>query len=208
MRAVVTSLAVVCHRLAPIRFGVSARSTLAALAFAAAAAGAVNPWRVDRGEVRVVCPMTIGGSFDATTTALSGTLTAGAAGAPTLDGSLVVDLRTLDTGIGLRNEHLRENYLEVEKGPQFERATLSAIALAGLDPAAPAGKGTFTGSLTLHGVTQPVTGQVEVRQSGAGLQVSASFPVALMAYGIPKPRYLGIGVKDTVMVEVAFPVSR
>lgn len=208
MRAVVAGLAVVCHRVAPIRFGVSAKSTLVALALAGAAAGGANTWRVEQGEVRVICPMTIGGSFDATTTALSGTLAAGAGGTRTLDGSLAVDLRTLDTGIGLRNDHLRGNYLEVEKGPQFGTATLSAIGLGGLDPSAPAGRGTFTGSLTLHGVTQPVTGQVEVRQTGAGLQVRASFPVALMAYGIRKPRYLGIGVKDTVEVEVAFSVPR
>jgi hypothetical protein len=38
--------------------------------------------------------------------------------------------------------------------------------------------------------------------------VMASFPVVLSAYTIPTPRYLGIGVKDTVQVEVAFAVSR
>ena len=31
--------------------------------------------------------------------------------------SFSVDLRTLDTGIGLRNAHLRDNYLEVSRGP-------------------------------------------------------------------------------------------
>jgi polyisoprenoid-binding protein YceI len=202
------NLAGVCRLVAPIRFGASVKSTLVALALAGATVGGADAWRVEQGQVRVICPMTIGGSFDATTTALSGTLTAGAGGLRTLDGRLAVDLRTLDTGIGLRNDHLRGNYLEVEKGPLFETAALSAIGLGGLDPSAPAGRGTFTGSLTLHGVTQPVTGQVEVRQTGAGLQVRASFPVALMAYGIRKPRYLGIGVKDTVEVEVAFSVSR
>jgi polyisoprenoid-binding protein YceI len=119
-----------------------------------------------------------------------------------------VDLRTLDTGIGLRNEHLRENYLEVDKAPRFDTATLSEIDLDGLNPDAPEGKGTFTGVLTLHGVTQRVDGAVDVRQTGAGLRVKASFPVELPAYGIRKPRYLGIGVKDTVQVEVAFAVSR
>jgi hypothetical protein len=76
-----------------------------------------NTWRVGRGDVRVTCPMTIGGSFDAKTTALTGAVTASARGSRAFDGSLTVDLRTLDTGIGLRNEHLRENYLEVDKGP-------------------------------------------------------------------------------------------
>ena len=151
--------------------------------------------------------MTIGGSFDAKTTALSGSVTASATGSR-VDGTLAVDLRTLDTGIGLRNEHLRNNYLEVDKGPRFDTATLSEIDLNGFNPDAPEGKGSFTGLLTLHGVTQTVTGAVDVRQTDAGLRVKASFPVELSDYSIRKPRYLGIGVKDIVQVEVAFDVSR
>lgn len=165
-------------------------------------------WQVGQADVRVVCPMTIGGSFEAKTTALSGSVTASGEGVRTLDGSFAVDLRTLDTGIGLRNTHLRENYLEVDRGQGFDTATLSRINLDGFDPAAPEGKGSFSGSLTLHGVTQTVTGPVDFRRNGAGLRVKASFPVLLTDYGIRKPRYLGIGVKDTVQVEVAFDVSR
>jgi polyisoprenoid-binding protein YceI len=167
-----------------------------------------NTWRVGRGDVRVTCPMTIGGSFDAKTTALTGAVTASARGSRAFDGSLTVDLRTLDTGIGLRNEHLRENYLEVDKGPGFEMATLSEIDLNGFNADAPEGKGSFAGLLTLHGVRKTVTGTVDVRQAGAGLRVKASFSVDLSDYSIRKPRYLGIGIKDIVQVEVAFAVSR
>jgi polyisoprenoid-binding protein YceI len=184
------------------------KSILLGLALAGATVMAANTWRVGQGDVRVICPMTIGGSFDAKTTALSGSVTAMASGSPAFDGSLAVDLRTLDTGIGLRNEHLREKYLEVEKGPAFGTATLSGIDLKGFNPDAPEGKGSFTGVLTLHGVTKTVTGAVELRQTGADLHVRASFPVTLTDYGIPKPRYLGIGVKDTVQVEVTLVVSR
>jgi hypothetical protein len=62
------------------------------------------------------------------------------------------------------------------------------------------------------GITPPgaktVTGAVDVRQAGAALRVKASFPVLLSDYNIPKPRYLGVGVKDTVQVEVIFAVLR
>jgi polyisoprenoid-binding protein YceI len=178
--------------------------------FAVAAATVMAPitWRVEQGAVRVICPMTIGGSFEAKTTALSGSLTAGSSGSRAFEGSLAVDLRTLDTGIDLRNEHLRENYLEVGKGPGFESATLSEIDLDQVNPDAPEGKGSFTGLLTLHGVTRSVTGAVDVRQAGAGLRVKATFPVDVTAYSIRRPRYLGIGVKDIVEVEVTFTVSR
>lgn len=184
------------------------KSILVGLALVAVTVLTPTTWRVEQGAVRVICPMTIGGSFDAKTTALSGWVTAGASGSQAFAGSLAVNLRTLDTGIDLRNEHLRGNYLEVDKGPGFDTATLSEIDLNGLNPHAPEGKGSFTGLLSLHGVTKPVTGAVDVRQAGGGLRVRASFPVGLPDYGIRKPRYLGIGVKDIVQVEVAFEVSR
>jgi polyisoprenoid-binding protein YceI len=174
----------------------------------ATAVAAANTWRVGEGDVRVICPMTVGGSFDAKTTAISGSVTASGSSSTALDGSLAVNLRTLETGIALRNEHLRENYLEVTKGPGFDTATLSEIDLKGLNPDAPEGKGSFTGALMLHGVTRTITGAVDVRQAGTGLHVKASFPVNLADYSIRKPRYLGVGVKDTVTVEVSFAVTR
>jgi polyisoprenoid-binding protein YceI len=188
--------------------GLFMTSTLIGLALVGATLVTANTWRVGQGDVRVICPMTIGGSFDAKTTALSGSVTASESGSRAFDGSLAVDLRTLDTGIGLRNEHLREKYLEVGKGSGFDTATLSEIDLNGLDADTPAGKGSFTGLLTLHGVRKTVTGAVDVRQAGDGLRVKASFPVNLSDYSIPKPRYLGVGVKDIVQVEVAFVVPR
>jgi polyisoprenoid-binding protein YceI len=184
------------------------KSVLLGLVLAGAAIMTPTTWRVDQAAVRVICPMTIGGSFEAKTTALSGSVIAGAGGSQPVDGSLAVNLRTLDTGISLRNEHLRENYLEVGKGVGFDTATLSDIDLNGFNPDAPSGKGSFTGLLSLHGVSKAVTGAVDIRQSGAGLRVKASFPVQLSDYSIRTPRYLGIGVKDTVQVEVAFAASR
>jgi len=180
------------------------KSTLVVLGIVGATAVPANAWRVTEGDVRVICPMTVGGSFEAKTTALSGSVMPSASGSAAFDGSLAVDLRTLDTGISLRNGHLREKYLEVAKGAGFDTATLSAIELKGINPDAPAGKGSFTGVLKLHGVTKAVTGAVDVRPAGSGLHVKASFPVNLADYGIPTPRYLGVGVKDTVTVEVAF----
>ena len=184
------------------------KATLIGLVLLGATVVAAPTWRVEKGDVRVICSMTIGGSFDAKTAALSGVVTARASGSEPFDGSLAVDLRTLATGIALRDEHLRENYLEVGKGPGFEAATLSEIALNGFTADVPEGKGSFTGVLALHGVSKAVTGPVEVRRADAGLRVKASFPVELADYGIPKPRYLGIGVRDTVQVEVVFALGR
>ena len=138
---------------------------------------------------------------------ISGTVQHNTAAPPSHRARLVVDLRTLDTGIGLRTEHMQANYLEVDRAAGYDQAVLSDIDVAGLKPDAPEGKARFSASLALHGVTRSVSGQAEVRRDGAGLKVKASFPVQLSNHMIPEPRYLGVGVKDQVTVEVTFTAT-
>jgi len=178
----------------------------AGLVWRGAAQAQASAWTVRSGDVRVRCPLTIGGSFDARTKAIEGTLRVTAPDAP-LDGTISVDLGTLDTGIALRNQHLRDNYLEVDRGPEFARAVMSAVRLSGMDLGSPQGRGTFEAMLSLHGVTRAVRGQVEIRRAGQGLRIQASFPVALKDYGIAEPRYLGVGVRDEVSVQVTFQTA-
>jgi polyisoprenoid-binding protein YceI len=150
--------------------------------------------------------MTVGGSFEAKTSAIHGTVTTGAAGAP-LGGELSVDLATLDTGIDLRNEHLKNTYLEVGKGQGFDHAVLSGIRLGDADPQAIQGKTAFTGTFLLHGTTKPVSGEATIRRDGKDVRVDASFPVSIAAFGIEEPRYLGVGVRDQVTVNVSLTAS-
>ena len=90
-------------------------------------------WQVSQGQVGVVCPLTVGGRFEARTTSVTGTVTL-TEGSRDVNGTFVVDLRTLDTGIRLRNDHLRDNYLEVARGPGYDTAVLDAIVLAAPPP--------------------------------------------------------------------------
>jgi polyisoprenoid-binding protein YceI len=172
----------------------------------AAPAAQTAAWRVDGGDVVVVCPLTIGGSFEAKTGAISGTLSASVADPTALDGRLQVDLATLDTGIGLRNTHLRERYLEVQRGDGFSHAVLSNIALEA--PATSAsGRTGFTATFAVHGVARPVAGSAVLTRGTDGVRVDASFAVRLPDHDIPKPRYLGVGVQDEVQVKVRFTAT-
>jgi polyisoprenoid-binding protein YceI len=183
---------------------------LAAAALAAVLSQALPPssasWNVARGDVRVICPLTIGGSFEGKTTALTGSI-ARTENSDRFDGSLSVDLRTVDTGIRLRNEHLRTRYLETDKGSGFERAVLSDIRLAAASAATTGGRTTFTGTLQLHGVSHQVAGEAQLTRTGTDLRVGATFPVNLPAFGIEKPQYLGVGVREQVNVRVNFLAS-
>lgn len=194
--------------------GIGAALVVAALVSAVAApAGAQTApgtasWTVSAGDVRVRCRLTVGGSFDAVTSSLSGALRPSANDGAVFSGELRVELATLDTGISLRNGHLRGDYLEVERGPDFREAVLSGIVL---DDPPPGGGGRretrFSGSLALHGVRRAIEGEAELRRRDGRLQVEAVFRLSLEAFGIPPPRYLGIGVRDDVEITVRFEAA-
>ncbi len=167
-------------------------------------AGAEEVWRLTSGTVRVRCRLTVGGSFDAATSAISGTLRQARPDA-SYAGALRVDLVPLDTGIELRNSHLRENYLEVARGEQYRYAALTGIALAApLPPDAARHATPFSGTLSLHGVERAIAGEAELRRRDGGIGVQATFSLSLEAFDIPPPRYLGVGVRDEVGIRVTF----
>lgn len=177
---------------------------LAALGLAAPAA-AGESWTLTSGDVRIRCRLTMGGSFDVVTSAVSGALRQEAPEGTGYSGALHVDLAGLDSGISLRNRHLRETYLEIDRGAAFREAILTDVRLE--NPFA-AGAGnhetTFSGNLSLHGVERAVEGEAGLTRREGRVRVEARFSLSLADFEIAPPRYLGVGVRDLVRVEVAF----
>jgi len=160
-------------------------------------------WRIERGDVHILVPLKPGGAFSATTPSLSGTLILEPAKPARLTGEISMDLATIDTGISLRNQHLREKYLEVAKGKGFDRAVLSEIHLKDVDGEAFEGRTAFTGVLLLHGVKHPVEGSAEIHRDGSGRRVRAEFPIILTDFAVTPPEYLGVGVGSKLLVKVS-----
>ena len=177
--------------------------TAALSGIAAPAVHAQDPaWKVSKGELRVVCPLTVGGSFEAQSTGLSGTMTLSTVRPTTFRGGIHLDLASIDTGIALRNQHLREQYLEVSKGEGYAQAVLSGLSLGNLDPRTFQGRTPFAATLLLHGVRKTVNASAEVRREPDGIRVSSTFPLKLSDYGVAQPQYLGVGVGDTLQVRI------
>ena len=190
------------------------RRVAPALALLALLSPAIDGWAADvpsyhvlRGEVRIVCPLTVGGVFETKTTSISGTVGVADGSPAALSGELSVDLSTLDTGIELRNTHLREKYLEVARGAEFASAVISGVRLDKAGTSTFRGQTAFAGTLLLHGVRRPVAGQAEIRSEGNDVRVLASFPLRIDDYGIAAPRYLGVGVKNEVQVKISLLVT-
>jgi polyisoprenoid-binding protein YceI len=113
---------------------------------------------------------------------------------------LRVPLDGVDTGIELRNRHMREKYLETAKFPHAElRVPASAMA------AGP--KRTVEGTFTVHGRQKPVTVTYAAEAKGDGLLVDGTFHINLKDYAIDVPNYLGVTVKPDVSVTATFVVA-
>lgn len=118
---------------------------------------------------------------------------------------LELDLDQLDTGIKLRNSHMKKNYLHTEQHPKaklvIQNLTIpGSIISATQDMTFP-----FEGQLTLHGKTQTVSGSAKFISTSQS--VEASFPIKLSDFEIDVPKYAGITVAQDVSVDVKFPLK-
>lgn len=118
-------------------------------------------------------------------------------------GKVTFALASLETGINLRNEHMKKKYLETEKYPD---ATLVITSIA-LPSAKAQGdfsveNAPFAGNLSLHGVTKPIQGTATVKRDGNQLQIESGFVIKITDFKIEVPSYMGITVADEVQVQV------
>jgi polyisoprenoid-binding protein YceI len=141
------------------------------------------------------------GDFQGNTHQLSGSMVVD----PTKNGATVhltvsVDLRTLTSDNALRDRHMRQSLLEVDRYPR-------AIFTAGEFRPAPGarqegGGGTLSGVLTLHGVERPVSLPIHFTVNGTTLQGEGTLRVRLTDFKMTPPRLLGIKVRDQVTVQI------
>ena len=121
--------------------------------------------------------------------------------------SIVVALKDLSTGISLRDTHMRDKYLEVEKFPTTTLAVpLDQLKIPG--NGAP-GEGDAKGQVTLHGVTKEQAFHYKGTCSKDGLcDVTGTLPLNFNDYGIKVPSYLGITVKPDITITTTFQAKR
>ncbi|HWO58099.1 MAG TPA: YceI family protein [bacterium] len=114
-------------------------------------------------------------------------------------GKVTVDLRTLDTGIDLRNKHMRENHLHTDSFPN---------AVYAIDSVATAADGatvtTVYGRMTIHGQTRAMTVPASVAETGdgTGYRLQSEFPLKITDFGIPRPEFLFLKLAEEVRIVV------
>jgi len=118
-----------------------------------------------------------------------------------LNGEIKFNLKSLKTGIDLRDEHMLNKYLQVGQFPEA-KLTLSSFPLPQnwslKNPIV--NQAPFKAKLTLHGIEREILGLYSIES--ADLAAKASFEIKITDYNIELPSYLGVKVTDLVKVKV------
>ena len=129
----------------------------------------------------------------------------------TLKGSVSISTGSINTGIDLRNEHMKSaNWLDAESYPQitFTIKKVGDVQVVSDNSL----KAKVTGDFSLHGVTKEVTAdatmnylveseQTRQRAPGDLLGVKANFDIVLSNYNVSN-KILGEKVSDKIEIEV------
>jgi polyisoprenoid-binding protein YceI len=103
------------------------------------------------------------------------------------DVTVTADLSTLQSDNSFRDGRLRGSALESDRFPEGKFVLMSPITLTAQPAVGETITVQATGELTLHGVTKPVTIDLEGRYDGETVQVVGHLPVAFSDFDIDAP---------------------
>ncbi|MEQ1724260.1 MAG: YceI family protein, partial [Pseudobdellovibrio sp.] len=120
-----------------------------------------------------------------------------------ITGDIRFSLKSLKTGIELRDDHMLNKYLQVQ---QFSEAKLTIkkidIPLGWSVTSPVVSQKPFNAVLNLHGVEKEISGFYNVES--VNLASIADFEIKLSDFNIEIPSYLGVKVADIVKIKVSF----
>ncbi len=116
-----------------------------------------------------------------------------------------VNLNNVDTGIGLRNRHMREDYLHTSKYPKTtfkgKISDLKKISETELDVI-------VKGSYFLHGITKEreISGKIYLLDNG--MKIKSEFVVKLTDHKIDVPKFMFMKISEDIKVYLDFIVKK
>lgn len=115
--------------------------------------------------------------------------------------TFTVPMTSVSTGIGMRDDHMNKEFVQVDKFPNailsFAKADVTWPAAGGA-----ATEGSVNATFNIHGVDQPVTVTYNVGSTKTGYRVKAKFNFDASAAGISIPSYMGVTVDPKMRSEV------
>ncbi len=117
-----------------------------------------------------------------------------------------VDLNSLDTGIGLRNRHMRENYLHTEKYPKthYTGKIIKSVKKSDTEFEIET-----EGKIYIHGVTKPLDVKaIILKIDEKSYQIKTQFIVALSDFEIEVPSIMFYKIDENMDLQLEFYVKQ
>jgi polyisoprenoid-binding protein YceI len=121
--------------------------------------------------------------------------------------TITVDVASIATDEPARDAYFRDNALNVDEFPTAT-FTLTEPVTIQAPVAGVAQTVTAVGELTLHGVTQPATVELQAALTEAGGQVVGSIPITFSDFGVEAPDLGFVSVEDTGSVEFSLNLTQ
>ena len=119
---------------------------------------------------------------------------------------ITVPLAGLHTGISLRDRHMREKYLQVDRYPDAVlEVPWSGVKLPGDGQTS---EGSAPGKMSLHGKTHDVQVRYRIARTGSRYQVTGNVPLNIKDYEIDVPSYFGVTVQPDIDASASFTAER
>lgn len=109
-----------------------------------------------------------------------------------------VDLETLDTGIGLRNRHMRENYLETEK---HRYAFFDGVFISLVEVSENEYNVETSGKINIHGIEKSISIKGTLTKNEKELTIVTSFEIALTDFEIDVPELMFMKIDENMKIE-------
>lgn len=111
-------------------------------------------------------------------------------------GSFIVDLTTLDSGIELRDDHVKNKYIDVKKFP------LAKITFNESDLQVDSSSKKVKAILEFHGVKKPVELTMTCEKNKKIIHLSGSFSLSLTQFEVELPSFQGITAAEKVKITI------
>jgi polyisoprenoid-binding protein YceI len=115
----------------------------------------------------------------------------------------VMPVKTLVTGMGLRDEHMRKYIFTTEDG-QTPDVKFSASKATCSKSGGNQSTCQLAGDLVIRGTSRPFVMALKVTEDGGSFHASGDAIVKLSTYGIPQPSQLGVRTSDEVKLKLDF----
>lgn len=116
-----------------------------------------------------------------------------------------VDLNSIDTGIGLRNRHMREDYLHTDKYPYTSfKGLINEVKKKSekeFDIKA-------SGDISIHGVTRKITVSGTITFVPNGINVTSNFSVKLSDFKIKVPEVMFLKISEEIKLILDFNMNK